>query len=761
MPNYDFGTLSPIDFENLVRDLVQAKFKILLESFKSGPDQGIDFRYCPATDKTLIVQCKHYIESGYKVLKREIEENEAKKLKKLDPDRYIFATSLGLNPSQKNEIYSTFDPYIKGEGDILGRDDLNNLLSLHPDIEKKNFKLWLTSIDMFEEILNAQVKNVSREALEAIRNQAKYYVQNESFDEAMKILDKHNVCIIAGIPGIGKTTLAEMLALYYVTSKYELIRITSDISEASSVDYHNKKRVFYYDDFLGQTPLSMKLNKNEDQSLLNFIQTIKRSKGSKLILTTREYILNQAKLSHEKINRADFKIQTCVIDLKKYSRMNRAKILFNHIYFSDIPNAFKRNILKDHSYLKIIDHKNYNPRIIELMTEYSRIHEIKPDDYGEYFVNTLENPMDIWRHAFENQIFPPSRILLMTLACMPREVFVEDLEKAFNSFYADQCEEFNLNQEPDCFRRGLQELEGNFIKFERSEDNVLVEFHNPSIRDFIHNYLIQNRRYYVSLVKSAVFFDQVLSIRRFRDNSEIARKFRQIIKDHFQVFENSIIRTFSSDDCQIINRRYLGESFTRKVRWRHSFEERAIHFCYFVESLGKENAYGIFAYMQRIIVDLITARQVDKEKLARFLIAVKKNGLENHLDKEIIRSAIDVFVEGLDWLPDYEAIGDLIEEWPEIIPSEVKEKIGSDLKFNLPDPFDETDPETIRSEADTIHALGEIFDLDFSEEVDEFENHAKQLEEEAGPPEEDYAYSGASSFSEECTDEQITSILAL
>lgn len=135
--------------------------------------------------------------------------------------------------------------------------------------------------------------------METIREHAKYYVQNESFSEALKILNDHNFCVIAGIPGIGKTILAEMLSLHFVNLGYDIVKIDGDISEANSIDYINQKRIFYYDDFLGQTSLSEKLNKNEDQKILDFIQSIKRSKVSKLILTTREYILNQAQISYE------------------------------------------------------------------------------------------------------------------------------------------------------------------------------------------------------------------------------------------------------------------------------------------------------------------------------------------------------------------------------------------------------------------------------------------------------------------------------
>ena len=46
---YDFRTLSPLDFEELVRDLLQAEFGLLFESFGPVRDWGIDFRFAHAS----------------------------------------------------------------------------------------------------------------------------------------------------------------------------------------------------------------------------------------------------------------------------------------------------------------------------------------------------------------------------------------------------------------------------------------------------------------------------------------------------------------------------------------------------------------------------------------------------------------------------------------------------------------------------------------------------------------------------------------
>jgi hypothetical protein len=144
---YDFRTLSPIDFENLVRDLLQAEFGIRLESFGPGRDQGIDFRFSSGGDST-IVQAKHYLDSGANALIAAMRR-ENLKVKRLTLSRYILATSVSLTNMVKSKILEAMPGCPLTLGDILGREDLNNLLTKHPQIERGHFKLWLSSTCRF------------------------------------------------------------------------------------------------------------------------------------------------------------------------------------------------------------------------------------------------------------------------------------------------------------------------------------------------------------------------------------------------------------------------------------------------------------------------------------------------------------------------------------------------------------------------------------------------------------------------------------
>lgn len=529
MGNYDFtNLLSPIDFELLSKDLLEAELKIQLENFREGRDGGIDLRYAPAhasgiqvafgskfidvasggavkRGPELIVQCKRY--ATFASLKSQLKNQELPKILKLKPARYILTTSAPLSPQQSSEIQNLLSPFLQSTGDVFGRERLNSLLSNHPEVERRHIKLWVGSAGILDSILNAGTHGVSREEVERTVAAAKIYVRNSSFDEALTILKEHRVCIISGLPGIGKTTLARMLLLYYYERKFDIVKIESDISEARAVGYHRNPRFYYYDDFLGQSAQADKLNKNEDQKLLDFMRSVRDSKESVMVLTTREYILNQAKLHYEKLDRERFDHKTCVIDLSKYSRRIRAQILYNHLHFSELPRPHLVALVESRGYFQIVDHENYNPRLIEYLTSAIWVGNTSPEKYLSLFLANLDNPVEIWEHSFRNQLSDSARHLLVVLTSLPTELILHDVESAFVRFHKEQCLRFGISNSPTDFKRALKELDGTFVATRKLEEYVLVRFQNPSIRDFLQNLLLGGEWLAESL-GSVVFFEQ-------------------------------------------------------------------------------------------------------------------------------------------------------------------------------------------------------------------------------------------------------------
>ena len=325
MVEYDFLILQPNEFENLTRDLLQKREGVFIESFTIGRDGGIDLRFTsPKGKRQVIVQAKRY--KDYAKLKNVLKD-EVAKVRKLNLDRYILSTSVGLTPENKTEIKTMFSPYIKATKDILGKDDLNNLLGEYSEVEKQYYKLWLGSTAVLDDILNKRINNWSEMTLEEARKDVSLYVMNDSFERALTVLKENRYVIISGIPGIGKTTLSRMLAYQILAKDYdEFIKVNS-MDDASQKLQKGKKQVFFYDDFMGSSFLDIKEIGFENK-LLSFIEKVKREPDKLFILATREYILAAAKRQYEKLALSKIDIAKCTIDLSSYTEEIRANILY-------------------------------------------------------------------------------------------------------------------------------------------------------------------------------------------------------------------------------------------------------------------------------------------------------------------------------------------------------------------------------------------------------------------------------------------------
>ncbi len=541
-------------------------------------------------------------------------------------------------------------------------------------------------------------------------------MQNKSFYEAIRILDNLHYCIVAGIPGIGKTTLAEVILIDYLMKGYEAIKISGHIKEAIALYGPEKKQLFYYDDFLGQTTLEQKMDKNEDQDLLRFCETIQKSKNHRFILTTREYILNAAKLTYEKIAQSGIDIKKCIIDLSSYSKVNRAQILYNHLYFSDIPDEFKRELLSKKSYWKIVNHRNYNPRIIEWMTIQFKAQAISDKGYLDLFLENLNNPERLWAHAFENQLSSAAQSILLALATMPPEVFITDLEQCFGSLHKMRLGQTSINPVTHEYHRSLRQIEGNFIKTNKSESHIIVSFHNPSIKDFLDNYIRNNPGDIKLLLNSFMYYDQCIQV--WRSAKENMKK--ELISYSGALLE-SMKRTFNSGDLRLIDTYSVSNStrtYIGKRKWSTTKEDRVIFAFEVLEVIPETKE--IIAWMIRQLAISLQKGSKDKEGLIRLFKLIKQCDYQFIEDKqEFIELFKKALISELDEIRDYKYILEGIK---------IEKDLFSDgEKYQLSESFEnnhyqlatqEIEQETYLDDAKDILEkllnIGEYFSVDIS-----------------------------------------------
>jgi len=383
MHNYDFRTLNDKEFEAISIDLLSCELGRKIERFKPGKDQGVDGRYFMANESEAIIQCKHYLKSGFKALLKKLKNEELGKVKQLNPEKYIITTSIELSRHQKKEIKEAFKPYIVSDADIYGQEDLNSLLARHPNVEKNHYKLWLTSSTVLMAIMNKAITGRSRHLINEAQADSHKYVETMNHNMALDKIKETHAVILTGEPGIGKTTLAKNLCLYYAGKEFQIISIEDSISEAENIYTEDKHQLFYYDDFLGRNYLTA-IDNRADSHIVNFIRRVQKDKTKRFILTSRTNILNQGKRLSDLLGESNIEKNELEVRVENINRKDKAKILYNHIYFSNLSEDFIEEVYLEKRYLSIIDHKNFNPRLIEFITNKDKASGLDSKQYWQY-----------------------------------------------------------------------------------------------------------------------------------------------------------------------------------------------------------------------------------------------------------------------------------------------------------------------------------------------------------------------------------------
>lgn len=415
---FDLSNLNDYEFEILCKDIMQELLAEKLFTFSRGVDAGVDI--CDKKKKTtIIIQAKHYAGSTYSQLKSSLKK-EVTKIQRHHPEKYFVCTSQSLTKKNKQEIIEMFDEFMPDISHVIDKNDINSFLEdeQNKDIVVKNYKLWLCTSNVLSLVNNQNVFIDCSELMLDIEEQIKFFVETQAYHDAIKRLHQDNIIIIIGAPGVGKSTVSKMLLLYYADKDYKVRYVTnnniSEIKRSLSLA-PNKKEIVLLDDFLGQHYLNLKDSQpNELKTLISFVT---RSKSKKLILNSRVTILNEAAQAYltfkEIMDR--YEQNKYLLDLDKMSPLEKAKILYNHLYFNGLPPEYLSQVKRNKGYLRIVNHVNYNPRVIEYVTQKHNYGTVPNGDYLQYIIRKLDNPEDVWKDEFRNRLDMSDRVLMNTL----------------------------------------------------------------------------------------------------------------------------------------------------------------------------------------------------------------------------------------------------------------------------------------------------------------------------------------------------------
>lgn len=510
---FNLANLNDYEFELLCKDLMEKKLSLELHTFSRGIDGGVDI--CDA-DKRHIIQVKHYTSSRYDKLYRSLKK-EVKNVKSLSPEHYYVCTSLRLTKNNKENIVELFEGYIKNISSIIDGVEIDNFLQLteNEEVVAKHYKLWLSATSILSVIDNQNVFIDCEELISDIKKHITLFVDTSAYYEARSKLIDNGIVIITGAPGVGKSTVSKMLLIYFADQGYT-VRYTTDntISYLKKVLSQNpsKKEIILLDDFLGQHYLKIKESKpNELKTLMSFIE---KNPFKKLIMNSRITIFNEALQSSILFNELmeTYELGRYLIDLDTLPIFEKAKILYNHLYFNNLPDKYFLNVKSNENYLKIVRHKNYNPRLIEYVTKEQVFSLVSHTEYSQFIFDKLNNPEDIWRDEFRNRLENVDRIMIHTLYSLTNtSIEIALLELAFNKRIENVA---SIDTSTNIFKNTLTRLSESILKVFEDKNKIKVSVINPSVNDYVSAEITKNLAEQISIVNSSMFIEQLMKIAR-------------------------------------------------------------------------------------------------------------------------------------------------------------------------------------------------------------------------------------------------------
>ena len=487
----NYANLNDMEFEALCKDVMERMLGVSLRRFGPGRDHGVDLTDDVST-KAIVVQVKHYRDSTTDQLVRSLK-NELPKVTELAPQKYYICCSRKLSADNIKALYQHFQAYMASDRHIVTLIEIDDFLKQedNKDILKKHFKLWLDSTGILEELLNDDIFVDCEALLSDVDNLQRLFVRTSAFDKALKALESNQPLCIIGDPGVGKSITSKMLVLHYAALGYR-VRYTTDVTDLKSLkkalrDDATTQEVILLDDCFGQAYFEMKSSQSSE--LVALIKYVKLHPNKVLILNSRVTIFQEARERQQDLvrcmDRKEFRVH--VLDMNNLSGEEKAKILYNHLAFSGIPDEYFESIRINKRYYNIIFHRNYNPRIIEFVCNPNRYSKIPATLFFEYIMKQLDNPQEIWANEYDDRLQPADRILLQTIYSMTTTTVNAGLVRhCFDRRIAGIP---TIDKTLDQYTRSLNRLNEGFIKIIDNRGSQELSMQNPSVNDFLDSRL--------------------------------------------------------------------------------------------------------------------------------------------------------------------------------------------------------------------------------------------------------------------------------
>ena len=516
--------LNPTDFEEFANKISGILFNKKIFGFGEGKDDGID-GIDDIVSPTIVIQSKRYQSRTnpadfVKIALKEIDKIKETSLRYewTEHFEYVIITSTNLNPTSRKTIRDYAEGLMSNDSNIIDGGVLKDL-SCKEEYEEIFTYYNLKNKKLVELLKDDKQECISLESRDYFSDlNSNYFVETEVLYRLFDLLNRDRIAILTGDPGVGKTTMCKMVGnLFSCKGDGEYFILERNIDEVQNViDMFNQyyrndisKNLFVvFDDFLGRTALDT--SERQIKKLRTLYSLVSNSDNLYILLNSRTQILNAAKNEDMEFGQLidDKNNKKVTIDISKYSPVEKAGIFRKNIEFEfdsqsisekKIMNAKYCELIDGKKYRTIVNHRNFNPRLIGLIASQSLKSE---GNYFEYCIKALNNPSRLYEGLFK-KLPETHKLFLVCLYCFEEyPIILRDMENSFGKI---------LKNDNYDLREIEQDLEESWvvIKNDESLKNERIDFANPSIIDFISNKKTTNSLF-LKISKQTRYLSQIV-----------------------------------------------------------------------------------------------------------------------------------------------------------------------------------------------------------------------------------------------------------
>jgi hypothetical protein len=288
-----------------------------------------------------VLQCKHTKRTGRTLSESDLED-EFEKVPALIARglcrTYVLMTNARVTGNAEEKIRNRLRDAGVERPIVLSGQWVCDTIAAHREL--RLFVPRVYGLGDLSQILDERAYAQASVLVAAARDQASTFVITDPYRRAAQALHDHGFVLLLGEPAVGKSVIALMLAIAAPDNwGCPTIKARSAGELVDRWNPHEPSQLFWVDDAFGTFRHEQQLTQEWARSMPHVMAAI--GKGAKVVLTSRDYIYEEARPLLKEYAYPRLREQQVLVDVEILTMDERRQMVYNHIAGGDQPAGIK------------------------------------------------------------------------------------------------------------------------------------------------------------------------------------------------------------------------------------------------------------------------------------------------------------------------------------------------------------------------------------------------------------------------------------